>query len=358
MAEFDHYLNNSKCDQTVKIRNWTDHRIADEQLAFSLANFLLVNAFIPVVFVIGFVGNVAFFVLLARVKAMRTITNFYLANLAASDLMYLSLQTFYRPWTYHAVLLLSEPFYKSLGCRMYHFGTHLSSSASLLFITLVSFDRYFAVCHPVKYRIRKNKKQTSYILTLFMWTIAASVGTLGALSFGRLGVQYCILWPSREKYKYFPEVVMKCKHVYSIFENVSLGVYIALFTTSVIANSFVNTKIVQGLTRPPPGENGHQQNQSIKRRTTWMLLVNSSVFFSCLAPLISVSLINILDLPNPNPRFLWDIALCLAMINSALNPILYGVVSPSYRQGFLKAFGMTRNQIAPIEEQETDRSTT
>ena len=33
-------------------------------------------------------------------------------------------------------------------------------------------------------------------------------------------------------------------------------------------------------------------------------------------------------------------------------------VSSSYRQGFLKAFGLTRNQIVPMEKLETDRSVT
>ena len=117
-----------------------------------------------------------------------------------------------------------------------------------------------------------------------------------------------------------------------------------MFFTAVVANSIINIKIVQGLTRLPIGENGHQQNVTIKRRTTWMLLINSLVFFCSLAPLNSVKILNI---PNQNPFFSWGIALGLAMVNSALNPILYGVVSPSYRRGFLKAFDMTRNQIVP-----------
>ena len=247
----------------MNIQNRTDH-ISDEILAFPFAKMLLVKAFIPVVFAIGFVGNVAFLVLLARVKTMRTITNLYLANLAAADLMVLSLQTLFQIWSYKAVLLLSEPFHKSLGCGMFYFCASLSFCASVLFITLVSFDRYFAVCHPVKYRNKKNKKQTSCILTLLIWMIAAAFGILGILSFGKLVADYCILLPSHEKYKYVPVVVRDCQPVHPFFENVSLQIYVALFITSVIANSIINIKIVQGLTRPSPGENGNQQNQQIK----------------------------------------------------------------------------------------------
>ena len=139
--------------------------------------------------------------------------------------MFLSLETLFHVWSYKAVLLLGEPFYKSLGCGMYYFSGYLSSSASILFITLVSFDRYFAVCHPVKYRNKKSKKQTSHVLTLSIWIIAAAFGALGTLSFGRSAVDFCILWPSHEKYKYFPEVVRICQPVHLVFENVSVKVY-------------------------------------------------------------------------------------------------------------------------------------
>ena len=81
MAEYDLLKHNNNCNLIKDIQNWTDHKIADEILAFPLAKVLLVKAFIPVVFSVGFVGNAAFLVLLARVKTMRTITNLYLANL-------------------------------------------------------------------------------------------------------------------------------------------------------------------------------------------------------------------------------------------------------------------------------------
>ena len=50
-------------------------------------------------------------------------------------------------------------------------------------------------------------------------------------------------------------------------------------------------------------------------------------------------------------------AFILVVLNSAINPILYRVVSPSYRQGFLKAFCFAKNRIEPLEQQETERTT-
>ena len=149
MAESGTLKNISICDQFEDIQSWTEHKIVEDMLNFTNAE----KIFNPVIFVIGFVGNVSFILLLARVKMMRTITNFYLVNLAAADLMVLSLQTFTRQWTYlGSKQILTEPFHTSFWeCNLYYFTIHLASLSSILLITIVSFDWYYAICHPLKY---------------------------------------------------------------------------------------------------------------------------------------------------------------------------------------------------------------
>ena len=348
MAELNHFKYNPICDQIVNIQNWTDQNIADGKLASTLSDFL-VKAFTPVVFGIGFLGNVAIILLPARVKTMRTITNFYLANLAGADLLFLSMQTIDQSRRYSVV---GENFHKSLGCGIYRFFDRLVICAAILLITLVGLDRYLAVCHPLTYRSIKSKKRTYYIPILFIYMIAIVFGLLGTLSSGRL-VHFCILWPPHEKYKNFPELLKRCWPIHPVFEKVSAKVCLGLFITAVIVNVTINTRIVQRLTRSPLNESGHQQNQQVKQRITWMLMLNSIIFFCTLAPTNTLILLSIFNLSHP--RIFWDIALSLAMVNSAVNPILYGAFSPSYRRGFLKAFGLRRNHIVPTEEQECDR---
>ena len=45
------------------------------------------------------------------------------------------------------------------------------------------------------------------------------------------------------------------------------------------------------------------------------------------------------------------------MVNSAVNPILYGPVSPIYRRGCLKALGLYKNQVEQSEDEVTEKST-
>ena len=53
---------------------------------------ILITVLFPIIFTFGIIGNVAFLTVVALVKEMRTLTNFYLANLAVADLLYTILQ--------------------------------------------------------------------------------------------------------------------------------------------------------------------------------------------------------------------------------------------------------------------------
>ena len=166
----------------------------------------------------------------------------------------------------------------------------------------------------------------------------------------------CILWPPTEKYTHLPGRVKDCIPINPFFRedtleylNHSVPFFAALFT-----NIIINTMIIRRLMRPPPGENGNQQNYKMKRRITWMLLANSIIFFSCLAPYNFLLISG--GFKSPKHNYYRDIAFVFVMLNSAINPILYGVASPSYRRGFLKAFGLSKNQVEPMEDQETERT--
>ena len=361
MAESDHNGSNPFCHQNVDAKNWSDTKIADEMLTSALATVLQVKVFIPLVFIIGFVGNVAFLLLLARVKMMRTITNFYLANLAAADTITLSLITMSRLWKYvdfKQVQVKSSPFHSNFGCGMYSFTIHLSSLSSILFITIVSFDRYFAICHPLQYRNTKIKTRGGCFLTSLIWITSAVLSFLRSLASGKL-VYICIRWPPNTKYRYFPDRVRRCKPINPFFEEEILEhvVHSVPFVAALITNAIINIRILQRLTKPSPGENGNKQIQHIKRRITWMLLANSLIFFSCLAPFHFLLLFGrLLNLSHLQQEYYVRTAFVFNMLNSAINPILYGVASPSYRRGFLKAFGFTINRIEPMEIQETERT--
>ena len=129
----------------------------------------------------------------------------------------------------------------------------------------------------------RQRNKSSYILTLFTWILSTILCFFRSLSSSRL-VHECILWPSHEKYNYYPSLVRHCEPIHHFFfheEILEHLVHSVPFITAVITNAIINIKILQRLTRPSPGQNG---NKLGKRRITWMLLANSIIFFFCLAP--------------------------------------------------------------------------
>ena len=117
LNEFD----NITCTDTNDYTNWTNEEIAGMVLYSAQAAFEI-KVIVPILFVIGVFENAAFFLLLARVKTMRTITNFYLANLATADLMIFTLQTMFHLWSYrNSIVTMTHPFHTSFGCISFFF---------------------------------------------------------------------------------------------------------------------------------------------------------------------------------------------------------------------------------------------
>ena len=273
---------NLTCDFTKDVHGWTDDEITKEMFYTTIETVKTI-VIVPILFIVGFLGNSAFFLLLARVKMMRTLTNFYLANLAIADMTVLLVKTWYHSASYlKSAVVWSEPFSTNTGCILNTFVLSLSYCASVLLITFISLDRYFAVCRPVQYRFMKNKKHAICIFNFTVWLLSAMYALPIFPRFGRL-VYECIIWPPREKYRNFPVYGQYCVPLHAVFENVFYVLATIPFFAALIANTILYIKIVKKL-KQPLGENRINPTHNIKQRVTWMLLANSVIFFCCLAP--------------------------------------------------------------------------
>ena len=341
-------MENITCDAVKDYSNLT-HQEITQTVFYSREASFIIKVILPIIFIIGILGNMAFFLLLVRVQSMRTITNFYLANLAAADLMILIIETMFQAWCYRSsIVSWNYPFHTSFGCSLFFFGYYVFYSASNFLIAKVSIDRYMAICQPLKYRNLKLKKQKTYITAGLIWILSILFGALNVPSFARL-VDVCIEWPTNKRYKHFPSVARRCDPIYPLMETISGFVSFVPFFIALIITVYNNIRIVQRFKQPAPGNNEDQARRKIKRRVTWMLIANSTIFFCFLAPSIFLEGFSRISDALSGNVILIRISFILAMVNSAINPILYGVVSPSYRRGFLKAFGLARGQIEPSE---------
>ncbi|XP_060480107.1 neuromedin-U receptor 1 [Panthera onca] len=151
-----------------------DLNLTDEELRLKYRGPRQTELFVPIcatyllIFVVGAVGNGLTCTVILRHKAMRTPTNYYLLSLAVSDLLVLLVGLpleLYEMWHNYPFLLGAG------GC---YFRTLLFETvclASVLNVTALSVERYVAVVHPLQARSTMTRVHVRRVLGA-IWGLA------------------------------------------------------------------------------------------------------------------------------------------------------------------------------------------
>ncbi|XP_038430104.1 neuromedin-U receptor 1 [Canis lupus familiaris] len=151
-----------------------DLNLTDEELRIKYLGPQQTELFVPIcityllIFVVGAVGNGLTCAVILRHKAMRTPTNYYLFSLAVSDLLVLLVGLpleLYEMWRNYPFLLGAG------GC---YFRTLLFETvclASVLNVTALSVERYVAVVHPLQARSMMTRVHVRRVLGA-IWGLA------------------------------------------------------------------------------------------------------------------------------------------------------------------------------------------
>ncbi len=321
----------------------------------------------PCILVVGLVGNFAFLITVVNVKTMKTDTNFYLINLALADTCFLAIAIGDKFFKYMMVGVPSYGnWFGTAGCVIIYSGAFISFFASLFLVTVVSFERYYAICKPFKHRASWHSKYT-FMLIAACW-ITAIMLTCTLLP-GFVPITYtCIIWPQEEQYLDFPVKVGNCSFVgfdVNNFNNTNIGtmVYTNLAQTipfffAMTTNTIFYIKIIHhmkkcaGNTSPTRtnstknlNRNSIKVRERLQKQVARMLVITGVVFFVCQAPYqfmcLSYVVQNLLHIEpidavhaNLSEIVLWSCRLLL-YVNSAVNPYIYNATNSRYRDALL-----------------------
>lgn len=124
-------------------------------------------------FLLSFLGNGLVLFIIYKYEKLSTVTNIFLLNLVLSNLLFASSLPFWA--TYH----LSEWIFGTALCKIVSSAYFIGFYSSILFLTLMTFDRYLAVVHAVA-AAKSRKKAYAIIASVVVWciSIAASVKEL------------------------------------------------------------------------------------------------------------------------------------------------------------------------------------
>ena len=331
------------------ILNLTDPLIANEWLR-SESEKIVVDMIIPIVSAFGVFGNTVFLIMIARLKEMRTSLNAFLANLAICDIMFLLFANFwYIFYSSHSPIDLTLDVKSSLGCALYIVTTRIWYGASLAFTTLISVERFYAICNPLKHRVLRGTTRT-FKLTFVIWVMSF----LAALSLVPDFVIFrnlCLLWPPSHEYQHLPKRFSRCDPIDVFAKGYAAFITLVTLFAAMVVNIYLYVRIISTLHRRPVAAISDQENQSkadqIRNQVARTLIANGVIFFICQTPYRIKELVEffayvdedgegILDTDSLNSLVVLSQA-CL-FLNSVVNPYLYVFSCQHYRKGMVKAF--------------------
>ncbi|XP_022791685.1 substance-K receptor-like [Stylophora pistillata] len=284
-----------------------------------------------VTIICGLVGNGLGISLALRRKAGNRATNLLITNMAAADLL---VTLFAMPYSVLLINVGQQWIGGVIGqvtCKFVHFAYQISIPASIFTVLLVSFDRYFAICYPMKANVFRNGK----VMTTTIWISSAAYAVPFMMANDILednDASYCLRIFS-------PLDNQKSRQTYYLVTFILL--YFVPLTILLVLYSLITHRLWQ---RKIPGNVSKARIRSAqreKRRIIKALILIVVVFAICWFPAHAMHYLvyyrtDIYRSISVEVEifFFW---LCHA--NSIINPCLYVLMCPSYRKFIQRSFG-------------------
>nr|XP_020475275.1 C-C chemokine receptor type 1-like [Monopterus albus] len=179
----------------------------------------IIPVFYYVNFLLSYLGNGLVLFIIYKYEKLSTVTNIFLLNLVLSNILFASSLPFWA--TYH----LSEWIFGRALCKMVSSAYFIGFYSSILFLTLMTFDRYLAVVHAVT-AARSRKRAYAIIASVTVWCISilASVKELVLQN-----VWYNALSGLMCEESGFDESIMKRWRLVSYYQQFLLFFFLPLF---------------------------------------------------------------------------------------------------------------------------------
>ncbi len=340
-------------DNTINV---TDDETA-ATLLYSPKEKLMMIVTLWVVLLVGVLGNGIFLLTVYRIQRMQTVTNAYLTNVAISDLIFL----FYIVFVFTAGLSMNtikggDPLTTSRGCVLIFFFGVFPYFLSVTLITLVSLERFFAICLPLSNWSLDGKSRTRNLIAV-AWIIGCMLSIARVLCSGKIQTD-CIIWPNEPRYKGLPTNRWTCD---VISTSVASRVYCISFTTVsyvsfLLLNFIIYGAIIRALgKRDVTTTSGYVRQKEVtevRNQVAKLLIALGIVFFICQTPerLLAISKhLNKLDIeihlfPTEHDATVATLVSHLLLVfNGLVNPYLYAVLSKTYRDAYREALNLKNN---------------
>ncbi|XP_013783951.1 growth hormone secretagogue receptor type 1-like [Limulus polyphemus] len=315
--------------------------VEDVRLEFPNYIRTVATVLCAVLLAVGTTGNILVPVVVCRTKDLRNSTNFFLINLSIADLLVLLVCM---PTV--LIELHSKPEVWLLGegmCKSVPFVELTVAHGSILTILAISFERYYAICKPLKAGY-KCTKMRALVIIVVVWVVSILI-TSPILAIAEYTyVEYvdgstvpvCLtLVQTFWQRLYFISII-------AIFFGIPFFILVTVYSF-IAKHLMIDGGVVSSNT---------EQSQAKARRQVVMMLVAVVLsFFLCLLPFRVFTLWIIVADPTDVQKLGMEVYynllyFCRLMLytNSAINPILYNLISSKFRDAFLRSLGCRKSR--------------
>lgn len=274
------------------------------------------------IFVLGVFGNALVCYVVFRNRAMHTVTNVFITNLALSDILlcafavpFTPLYTFFGRWIFGRWLCHIMPY--AQGCSVY---------ISTLTLTSIAIDRFFVIIYPFHPRMRLA---TCLWIIVSIWIFSLLV-TFPYGYFMELqgdNIVFCEeAWPSEKSRKIFGAMTTTMQ-------------FILPFLIVALCYTCICVKLNDRAKSKPGAKNTKKEeaDRDRKRRTNRMLIAMVSIFGISWLPLNLINIFYDFYIPTVNWKYYFlcfFFAHSIAMSSTCYNPFLYAWLNENFRKEF------------------------
>uniref|UniRef100_T1J5B1 G-protein coupled receptors family 1 profile domain-containing protein n=1 Tax=Strigamia maritima TaxID=126957 RepID=T1J5B1_STRMM len=269
-------------------------------------------------------GNSIVCYIVIAYQRMRTVTNFFIVNLAVGDI---TMAILCIPFTFVANFVTMYWPFGSIMCPIVTYAQAVSVFISAYTLVAISIDRYIAILYPLRPRMTKLQAK---VIILLIWVVSL-VTPLPTAILSRLiplpnmTVYTCAEdWESPIQRYYYSMTLMVLQYFFPLF--------VLIFTYTKIA------VVVWGKTAPGEAEDGRDQRLAASKRKMIKMMIACVTAFTL--SWLPFNVLHVVGDQHPGIYtyahiiYIWFICHWLAMSHACLNPLIYWWMNSKFRAGF------------------------
>uniref|UniRef100_A0A1B6MBC4 G-protein coupled receptors family 1 profile domain-containing protein n=1 Tax=Graphocephala atropunctata TaxID=36148 RepID=A0A1B6MBC4_9HEMI len=282
--------------------------------------YFITQVLYALVCIVGLFGNSLVIYVVLRFSKMQTVTNMYIVNLAIADECFLV----GIPFLIATMSLQLWPF-GDIMCKIYMTTTSINQFTSSIFLTIMSADRYVAVCHPIS-APKIRTPMISKVISFSAWTASGFLMIPVFMYSQHLNDSCNIIWPESEN--------LSGQTAFTLYS------FILGFAIPLMLIMCFYVLVIRKLRTVGP-KNKSKEKKKSHRKVTKLVLTVITVYVVCWLPYWITQIALIYTPPKQcQSHFAITIFLLVGILsysNSAMNPILYAFLSDNFKKSFLKA---------------------